>query len=204
MGILYLAALVIGGGTLALQLLLGGNSDGDVHADVHADAGGGDVHADTHAGAGHDTHAHGEAGFLPIFLSLRFWVYGLLGFGMVGAALHYLGLAGSLATPLIAVAVGLVSGFLASWTFRALAQADTTSSSAEANDAVGHVGRVLVPCTRGQKGKVRIELRGQTLDLIATTDDEELASGSSVLVEEMRGMTAHVSRAPADFLSGKR
>jgi membrane protein implicated in regulation of membrane protease activity len=93
---------------------------------------------------------------------------------------------------------------LASWTFRALAGADTTSSSAEANDAVGQVGRVLVPCTRGQKGKVRIELRGQTLDLIATTDDEELASGSCVLVEEMRGMTAHVSRAPADFLSGKR
>jgi membrane protein implicated in regulation of membrane protease activity len=198
-GILYLAALVIGGGTLALQLLLGGNSDGD----VHADAGGGDVHADT-AGGEHDTHAHGEAGFLPIFLSLRFWVYGLLGFGMVGAALHYLGLAGSLATPLIAVAVGLLSGFLASWTFQALARADTTSSSAEANDAVGQVGRVLVPCTRGQKGKVRIELRGQTLDLIATTDDDELASGSSVLVEEMRGMTAHVSRAPGDFLPEKR
>jgi membrane protein implicated in regulation of membrane protease activity len=200
-GILYLAALVIGGGTLALQLLLGGNSDADVHADVDADAGGGEVHADT--GDGHDAHAHGDAGFLPIFLSLRFWVYGLLGFGMVGAALHYLGLASSFVTPLIAAAVGLLSGFLASWTFRALARSDTTSS-AEATDAVGQVGRVLVPCVRGQKGKVRIELRGQTLDLIATTDDEELASGSQVLVEEMRGMTAHVSRAPADFLSGKR
>ncbi len=202
MGILYLAALVIGGGTLALQLLLGGSSEADVHADVHADVGGGDVHADT--GDGHDTHAaHGDAGFLPIILSLRFWIYGLLGFGMVGAALHYLGLASSFVTPLIAVVVGLLSGFLASWTFRALARADTTSS-AEASDAVGQVGRVLVPCIRGQKGKVRIELRGQTLDLIATTDDEELASGSSVLVEEIRGMTAHVSRAPTDFLPGKR
>jgi membrane protein implicated in regulation of membrane protease activity len=202
-GILYLVALVIGGGTLALQLLLGGNSDADVHADadVHVDVGGGDVHTDT--GDGHDTHAHGDGGFLPIFLSLRFWVYGLLGFGMVGAALHYLGLASSFVTPLIAAAVGLLSGFLASWTFRALARADTTSS-AEATDAVGQVGRVLVPCVRGRKGKVRIELRGQTLDLIATTDDEELASGSQVLVEEIRGMTAHVSRAPADFLSGKR
>jgi len=196
-GILYLAALVIDGGTLALQLLLGGSSD--------ADAGGGEVHGDVHAdtGDGHDAHAHGDGGFLPIFLSLRFWVYGLLGFGMVGAGLHYLGLAGSLATPLIAVAIGLLSGFAASWTFRALARADTTSG-AEATDAVGQVGRVLVPCTRGQKSKIRIELRGQTLDLIATTDDEELASGSKVMVEEMRGTTAHVSRASGDFLQGKR
>jgi membrane protein implicated in regulation of membrane protease activity len=193
-GILYLAALVIGGGVLALQLLLGGDSD--------SDAGAGEVHADT--GDGHDTgHAHGEAGFLPIFLSMRFWIYGLLGFGMVGAILHYLELAGSLTTPLVAGAVGLLAGFIASWTFRVLARADT-SSGAEATDVVGQVGRVLIPCARGSKGKVRIELRGQTLDLIATTDDEELTSGSPVLIEEIRGMTAHVSRAPSDFLPGKR
>jgi|SoiMethySBSTD1v2_1073268.scaffolds.fasta_scaffold02860_16 membrane protein implicated in regulation of membrane protease activity len=199
MGILYLAALVIGGGTLALQLLMGGHD---------ADAGGGDHGGDVHdasadAHDGHDAHGHGEGGFLPIVLSLRFWTYGLLGFGMVGAALHYLQLSSSYATPLIAAAVGLVAGLVASWTFRALSRTDT-SSGLEANDAVGQVGRVLVPCGRGGKGKIRIELRGQSIDLLATTDDEELASGSQVMVEEMRGQTAHVSRAPADFLPNNK
>jgi membrane protein implicated in regulation of membrane protease activity len=200
MGILYLAALVIGGGTLALQLLLGG------HGDADADGGGGG-HGDVHdAGAdGHDEHGHGhgDAGFLPIFLSLRFWIYGLLGFGMVGAALHYLALAGSLATPLIAAAVGILSGLIASWTFHALARSDT-SSGLQSGDAVGQVARVLVPCKKGGKGKIRIEIRGQSMDLLATTDDEELGSGSTVLIEEMRGNTAHVSRAPADFLPNSK
>jgi membrane protein implicated in regulation of membrane protease activity len=196
-GILYLAALVIGGGTLALQLLLGGH-DADAGGDHGVDHGGGhDASAD-----GHDAHGHGDTGFLPIVLSLRFWTYGLLGFGMVGAALHYLQLASSFATPLIAVAVGLLAGVVASWTFRALSRSDT-SSGLEAGDAVGQVGRVLVPCARGGKGKIRVELRGQSVDLLATTDDEALASGSEVLIEEMRGMTAHVSRAPADFLQKK-
>jgi membrane protein implicated in regulation of membrane protease activity len=196
-GILYLAALVIGGGTLALQLLLGGHD---------TDGGGGGDHGGVHAagGDGHDSaHAHPETGFLPIVLSLRFWIYGLLGFGMVGAALHYLQLASSFATPLIAAAVGLLAGVVASFTFQALSRSDT-SSGLEAGDAVGQVARVLVPCARGGKGKIRIELRGQSMDLLATTDDEELTSGSAVLIEEMRGMIAHVSRAPPDFLANKR
>lgn len=190
MPILYLAALVIGIGSVAVQLLGTGDSNGDAHA-------GGD-----HGGAeSHD--GHGEAGFLPIFLSLRFWTHGLLAFGIVGTTLHYLNLAGRTATLVSALAIGLFSGLLAAWVLRALARADT-SSGAEAHDSVGQVGRVLVGCRRGGHAKVRIELRGQTLDLLATTDDEELESGAPVLVEEVRGTTLHVSRAPDEFKAGNR
>lgn len=185
MGVLYLAALIIGGGAIALQLLLG--SDG------HADAG-------AHTGGAGD---HGEAGVVPIFLSLRFWTFGLLGFGMVGTALHHLGLAGRLPSLASAIVIGLISGFGASWAFRALVRADT-SSGAHADDPIGHVGRVLVACRRGGHGKVRIELRGQTLDLLATTDEDELASGTEVLIEEVRGTTAHVSRVPPEMLPPKQ
>jgi membrane protein implicated in regulation of membrane protease activity len=61
---------------------------------------------------------------------------------------------------------------------------------------------VLIAVERGKHGKVRIEVHGRLLDLIATTDDERLEGGESVIVEEMRGTTAHVSRA-GDSLAPK-
>src|SRR5262245_29149243 len=80
MGIVYLAALILGGGTILLQLLAGGDGHDGADADGdHGDQGG-------HGG-------HGDAGLVPIFLSLRFWTFGLLGFGLAGSLLHYLGLA---------------------------------------------------------------------------------------------------------------
>jgi membrane protein implicated in regulation of membrane protease activity len=207
-GIFYLAALIIGFGTIGLQLLLSGDGDGDADADAHADVDA-DVHADVHADlhadadAGHAHDFHGAAGFLPIFLSLRFWTFGLLAFGLVGSLLHYLRLAGGLVTPLVAVGMGLVCGFLASWVFRALTRADTTSG-VHTRDAVGQVGKVMVSCSKGGRGKVRIELRGQTHDFLVTTDEDELSAGDLVLVEDVRENVLQVARAPAEFLPPKR
>jgi membrane protein implicated in regulation of membrane protease activity len=124
-----------------------------------------------------------------------------MSFGFVGTLLHFLRLAGSVMTLGTATAVGLLSGVLASTAMRAIARAQT-SSGGEADEAVGHVGRVLIPIERGKRGKVRIEVHGRLLDLIATTDDERLDGGESVIVEEMRGTMAHVSRA-GDSLAPK-
>jgi membrane protein implicated in regulation of membrane protease activity len=124
-----------------------------------------------------------------------------MSFGFVGTLLHFLRLAGSVMTLGTATAVGLISGVLASTAMRAIARAQT-SSGGEADEAVGHVGRVLIPIERGKRGKVRIEVHGRLLDLIATTDDERLDGGESVIVEEMRGTMAHVSRA-GDSLAPK-
>jgi hypothetical protein len=181
-GILYLAGLILGAGSIALQLLLA--SDGDSHADDTA--------------IEHSTD--GAHGFLPIFLSLRFWTFGLLAFGLTGSLLHYLELLDRALVPFLAIGMGLVYGYMTSWTLRALARTDT-SSGAESKDAIGQVGRVLVPCSKERRGKIRLELRGQTLDLIATTDEQELAQGSLVLIEEVRGSSVHVSRAPELFLN---
>jgi membrane protein implicated in regulation of membrane protease activity len=151
-----------------------------------------------HAGHG---DGHADAGAIAIFLSLRFWTFGLMSFGFVGTLLHFLRLAGPLVALGTAIAVGLFSGFLASAAMRAIARAQT-SSGGEADEAVGHIGRVLIAVERGKHGKVRIEVHGRLLDLIATTDDERLEGGESVIVEEMRGTTAHVSRA-GDSLAPK-
>ncbi len=164
MGILYLAALIIGGGTLAVQLVLGHDADADADADLDAD---GDVHADG---------GHGDGGFAAVVLSLRFWTFGLLSFGLVGTLLHYLHLAGSLATPVLAVAMGLASGFFAAWVLATLMRT-ATSSGAESSDAVGHVGKVLLPLSRDSRGKVRVEIKGQSVDYMATTEEDEDSRG---------------------------
>ena len=209
MGVIYLGALIVGLGTILLQLFMSGDGDADADAgghdvavdadadvDVDADAGGHELDAQGHGGhGGHDI----TGGFLPIFLSLRFWTFGLMAFGIVGTLLAYLGLAAPLLTALLATAMGVGSGFFASWSFRALARS-TTQSGAQSGDAVGQVGKVLVRCTRQGRGKVRIELRGQTVDYLATTEAEELAEGELVLVEEVRDGEVRVARAPAEFL----
>ena len=198
MGILYLAALIIGLGTILVQLFMGG--DGDAEVDAHGAEGfSPDVDHDLGADAGGHGHHELDAGFLPIFLSLRFWIFGLLAFGMVGSVLHYLHLAAPLLTAVVATVMGLGSGALASWVFRALNRQAVTSGSSD-SDAVGHVGKVLIRVGKHERGKVRIQLKGQTLDLLATTEDADITEGELVLIEEMRDGQAHVSRAPPDFL----
>ncbi|MBN1611042.1 MAG: hypothetical protein JW940_30705 [Polyangiaceae bacterium] len=193
----YWAALIVGLGTVLLQLLSGhGHADaggGDTDLDVDADA---DVHVGDieHAGdGGHDVDAgHGSA-FLPIFLSLRFWTFALLAFGMVGAPVRTLGLASPWATALLAVGMGLAAGFGASWAFAAIGRSQT-SSGAQARDLLGQSGRVLIPPGAGGRCKVRVELLGQTIDLLAATDEKDLREGDEVLVTGTEDATVQVSR----------
>src|SRR6188768_3751822 len=73
-GVLYLAALILGLGTIMVQLLMGGHGDADGSAGVDHDV---DQDVDAHHAGGHGEVDHG---FLPIFLSLRFWIFGALAF----------------------------------------------------------------------------------------------------------------------------
>ncbi len=206
MGILYLAALIVGLGTIALQLFGAGDhaatADVDVGGDVDVDADA-DADADAHAGVVHEPAVQGDHGIAPIFLSIRFWTFALMAFGLSGTLMHYLDLAHSAIVLGVAVALGLVSGFGASLTFRALAQAEA-NSGADSDEAVGQVGKVLVPLGKNARGKVRVEIKGQSVDLIATTDDDRIDAGQLVLVEEMRESTAHVSPAPPELVPPKR
>jgi membrane protein implicated in regulation of membrane protease activity len=188
MGTFYLAALIFGLGTILFQLFGASHGDADHPGDLH----------DGSSGAHDAGHADHSGGILPIVLSLRFWTFGSLAFGLTGALLHYLGLAPLAIVPFLALAMGLGSGWFAAWSFRALMKS-ATQSGAVAGDALGKLGRVLVSCQRGSRGKVRLELRGQTVDFLATTDEDEIEPGTSVLVEEVREEELVVSRAPAEL-----
>jgi membrane protein implicated in regulation of membrane protease activity len=202
MAVVYLAALIVGLGIVLLQLVMSSHGDADgasaddgIEIDGHVGGGGHGSDALAHD----DGHAIDATGFLALFLSLRFWTFGALAFGLMGSLLHHLGLTSPVATAMVATATGFVSGAFAAWVFRALARS-ATDSGGQSTDLVGQVGKVLVPLTRGDRGKVRLRVRGQIVDYLATTDEEALEAGANVLVEEVRGERVHVNRVPRELV----
>jgi membrane protein implicated in regulation of membrane protease activity len=175
MWLLYLLALILGGGILLVQLLAGS-----------------DHHGIDHGGVDHGDSSHPYEG--PGLLSIRSATYGLFTFGVVGGVLQVLGLA----SPALALAGGLVTGglttFFVGLTFKRLSD-PAASGEASLHEVEGGSGRVLVACARGSRGKIRVTLKGQQVDMLATTDDEAIPVGSEVLVVEVRDDVAHVVRA---------
>jgi membrane protein implicated in regulation of membrane protease activity len=174
MWLLYALALFLGGGILLVQLVGGGHHDGP-------DFGGSD-----HLG-GPDHHP--AAG--PGVLSTRSLMYGLFAFGLSGAGLHALRAAGPWAVLALAAATGAAVTLAVGATLRAVGD-PAASGEAELVEARGRAGRVLVPISRGQRGKVRVQIKGQTVDLLATTAGGDLPAGTEVLVIDVRGDVAEV------------
>ncbi|MBW2453465.1 MAG: hypothetical protein JRI68_03095 [Deltaproteobacteria bacterium] len=227
MGLAYLFALVVGLGILTIQAVLGSkdadadhgadadadhdfdhdfdaDADADFDADADADA---DLDADAHVDADavhvHPGQAHvdqdmGFGSFVALFLSVRFWVFASLGFGLSGTLLHYLTSVGAVATAATAITMGLVSGLAVALAFRALKRT-AGARPGHTGTAVGHLGRIIVPCADSVTGKVRIELGGETVDLMAKTTGLRIERGDIVVVEEVEGEVAHVSRAPDEL-----
>ncbi len=194
MGIIYLAALVLGLGTLTLQFVLshagGGDADGDADTDGVDDlAADGDADHALEAGS-HDGVGHGAIDAVGVFLSMRFWTFALMAFGMVGSLLHYLDLSGAGLSLALSVASGLVSGLAAALVFRALK--GSVSSATSQDDTVGKMAKVTVPLRKGSLGKVRVVVKGKQVDMLATTDAETIQTGDEVVVVEFRGEHALV------------
>jgi membrane protein implicated in regulation of membrane protease activity len=208
MGYAYLFALIVGLGILSIQAVLGskdggdGDMDGDADADMDAD---GDADADADADGDADGDAHTEqelawsgADFVTLFLSVRFWVFACLGFGLSGTLLHFVTSVGAIPTAITACILGLSSGLSAALMFRLLKR--TASSVAEHTDsATGSIGRVIVPVSEASVGKIRIQLAGQSVDLMARTTGLRIERGDAVVIEEIEGDIAYVSRAPDEL-----
>lgn len=196
MGLLYLFALILGLGVLLVQIGFGklhdvGQGAGDAPGGAHDGDTGRDIGT---SGA----HVQGDEGVVGLLLSTRFWVFTLLGFGLSGTLLHYATTVGPILTALVATFAGFTSGIFAALAFR-VARTSSISSTAHASHAVGKVGRAIADCQKGGLGKIRIELKGQVVDFLATTDEPQIARGEAVLVEDMKDGIAHVSKRPADL-----
>ena len=185
---LYLASLVFGLGMFAVQAFSGAHADGAAAA---GEAPGAELEvAAEHGGVGD---------WAAIVLSLRFYMFAAIAVGIVGVPVTWWELASPVATFVAALGTGLVLGVFATRAWRAL-QRQTLSSGAEAAELRGQVGRVLVAFEKGRPGKVRLRVRGQIVDFLATTDEARLGAGTAVVVQELNGERVHVCAVPSELL----
>ena len=173
MWLVYVLALVVGGGLMLVQAVSGGHDTVD-------------------PGHSLDIQHHGAG---PGLLSIRSFIYGLFTFGFVGAALHIPGLTGRTPALLIALASGVAAGLAAGITFERLGSA-AASGAASLHEAAGHRARVLIDCASDRPGKIRLELGGQQVDMKATTVGAVIRAGAEVVVVEVREDVALVAPAP--------
>ena len=174
MWLVYAVALVVGGGIVLLQVLAG--------ADHHIGT----------ADASLDAH-HAPTG--PGLLSTRSITFAVFAFGLVGTPLHAFGLAFPTVVLAVAAASGVMAGLVAGLAFRALGHGGA-SGEAAFHEAKGQRARVLVPCARAQRGKIRARIKGQLVDMMATTDEPQIAAGREVLIVDIHDDVAHVVTAP--------
>lgn len=205
---IYVAALIFGGGLLALSVfgggdegdsdadggIEGGDLDADAGADLDADAGAdADVDAGADGSSGDDVHAASD--FLTIFVSLRFWTF-LLGFGgLTGLLLTVLGVAEPIGM-IASAGMGAVCGTVATLAVRALSRGQISSSLGQ-DDWIGRSGRVVLPVSAERAGKIRLEFEHEVKDVMALAagDEGELAIGQDVIVVEMADGVAKVTAA---------
>jgi membrane protein implicated in regulation of membrane protease activity len=185
MWLVYLIALVLGGGVLLLQII--GGSKGDLD----------------HGMEGHLHHDFGHHGPEPGIISTRAVVYALFTFGFVGGALHIVGLTSPGVAGVVAVLSGVAAGLGVGYVFAHVGHPEA-SGSAAFDEARGLRGRVLLACAPDRQGKIRLNLKGQTVDLRATSESGTLPEGTEVVVVDVRDDVARVAGAGTDAPQGVR
>jgi membrane protein implicated in regulation of membrane protease activity len=197
---IYLFSLIVGGVLLAFSIILGGK-DADLDADGDLDLDG-DLSADLDADGGFDKgidldHSTdiggGDFDLLWMLKSVRFWTFFLTFFGATGVVLGGLGLVNSwILTLAAAIGMGSLSGYGIAKTVRVLS-ADDAGAAAGKRDFIGKTARVLVPLSKDEAGQVRVQVKGSTVDLMATADTD-FSKNDEVMIIEMHGGRARVAK----------
>ena len=187
---LYLICAVAGGTFLGLQFLMllvgigGGDADVDVGGDVDMDIGdpSGDYSVDSGEGASAAAATHSFQVISTKTLTAFFTFFGLG--GRLGGEMEMLTL------PRLAVAVGcgLVAVFVVAYLWSMLMRLQS-HGNVDVRRAVGTVGRVYlrIPGEETGHGKVTVTIQGRTVELLATTTEAEIATGSEVEVVALVG-----------------
>jgi hypothetical protein len=192
----YLVCAVVGGTILFCQLmltLLGLSHDADIPDDMPD---GSDIgHADGHHGDGHEEHASST------------WLFGIITFRTVVAALTFFGLTGMAAAssdfrPATGFLVALVAGGAAMYGLHWLMQSLhrlRADGTARIEGAIGTVGSVYlrIPGRNAGVGKIHLNLQDRTVEYSALTSDDELPAGARIVVINVVGPdTVTVARVP--------
>ncbi len=172
---LYIVSAIAGGVLVLLSAFLG-DQDHEVDHDLGHDA---DMHIEADS---HDTDHDGP--WLPFF-SLRFWTYLSAAFGFTGLLLTWLTDLPSGAALLWALATGLFMGLSVSILLHQLRRMGS-DSSVHSSDLLGLEARVTAPIRSASLGKVRCTVKGEQLDVLATSDlERDFEDGETVVIVEM-------------------
>lgn len=166
-------SLYIWTGVLGMAMLLYSAIAGSHGADHSMDH---DLSADAHDGS----HADGA---WTIFFSLRFWTFFAAFFGVTGILLTAGTPLGQVPTLALALAAGAIAGGSVGLTMRLLQRNEVNTNVSE-RDFVGQDAEVMVAMRPGQTGRIRLEAKGEMLDVLAVADDgtREILAGTKVVV----------------------
>jgi membrane protein implicated in regulation of membrane protease activity len=188
----YWICLIVGGGLLLISTVMGGHGHADAHGDVSMDSG-----MDAHTDA-----VHGHAGSLAGWFSIRFVVFFLAVFGMIGVALSLLTKLGGAAVLASALGGGLLVGQCVHQLMRSLHR-NSGDSTTQPGDYVNKLGRVTIRIEPPQKGEVAVQIaQGERfLPALSRRADRAFRVGEQVAVVAYRGGIAEVvSREEFEFL----
>ncbi|MEA5465996.1 hypothetical protein [Leptothoe sp. PORK10 BA2] len=187
----YWFCFVIGGVFVAIATLSGvGDADFDAEADVDLDA---DLDGDA-PDIGFDAQIDTDLQLLQkvkgayvfslnILTSFKFWTVGGFFFGLTGLSLGWVQPNWPASLIFItALIMGILLGSALATALRHLARRHA-DSLIRTEDFAGRVGIVELPFDSQSKGKVRLELRGSVLHMMALTDDtKQFVPGDKILV----------------------
>ncbi len=175
----YLVSLLVGGFFVLLSMF-GGDSDADadvefdvdtdfdtdfeVDFDADLDA---DFDGDVHIGGGGDISA--GPGFIDLF-SLRALFLFAAFFGLTGSALTWIDMNSAL-TAIFAISIGLIAGLGGNYIIKKYGYAEV-SSDVTTHELKGKTGKVLLPFSGNEKGKIRLVVKGMEVRLIAQSLDD--------------------------------
>jgi membrane protein implicated in regulation of membrane protease activity len=95
----------------------------------------------------------------------------------------------------ISIAIGVVVGALIVWFIYFWRRREVINSLVKPEDLVGLCATVELPFDGDSKGKVRVEVRGSMVDLLALTDDNQgFQVGDRVLIIQMQNNKVWVTR----------
>lgn len=210
----YVITLIVGGGMIFISTVFGGHGDtvdvdlgGDVDFDLDADTDldgfDGDMNVDVAAQGLETDHGHG-AGDLALsqWFSIRFFVYFLAMFGLVGTTLSWLSSWPVWMVFASAIGSGLVVGQVVHQTMRVITR-NSGNSQLTSQDFVNRLGRVTAMVGGEQPGEVALSIRGGERYVTARTrhSEDQFKPGDSVGVVSFRGGVAEVvSKKEFDFL----
>lgn len=203
MDTVYLVSLIVGGFFVLLSIFGGADSDADVDADADFDF---DVDHDLDFDADHDFDLNADhefdlaghdigsgPGLVDLFSVRALFLFAAF-FGLTGTLLTWMD-ASALWTLMASILTGLAIGLGGNWLIKTVGYR-TVSSTHSSRDLLGATAKVLIPFEGAERGKITLVAKGQRLQMLASSFDEENARGfepgDEVVVVKMDGSVARV------------